>query len=45
MAILAMEVNHLFKLTGSAHAKLDEALKKEQREGEKLYIRLSMGIG
>ncbi len=36
----------MFALTGSATEQLVEAVKKEQKAGpEKLYVRLSMGIG
>lgn len=36
----------MIKLTSSAVQILEDAIKKEQKyESEKLYIRLSMGIG
>jgi len=36
----------LFKVTAAAMTILDQAIKKEQKdEFEKLYVRLSMGIG
>lgn len=36
----------MFKLTGSAYQKLEEIIIKEQiTPDEKLFIRLSMGIG
>jgi hypothetical protein len=36
----------MFKITGSAHQFLDEQVNREkQTENEKLFVRLSMGIG
>jgi hypothetical protein len=35
----------MFKITESAYKILRQAIKNECREGEKLYIRLTMGIG
>jgi hypothetical protein len=36
----------MFKITGSAHQFLDEQVNGEkQTENEKLFVRLSMGIG
>jgi hypothetical protein len=35
----------MFTMTDSAYAILNKAIKKESRDGEKLYVRLTMGIG
>ncbi len=35
----------MFNITESAYQALQEALRREQNESEKLYVRLTMGIG
>ena len=35
----------LFKITESASKILRQAIRKESKDGEKLYVRLTMGIG
>lgn len=35
----------MFKITDSAYKILLKAIKKESEDGEKLYVRLTMGIG
>lgn len=35
----------MFNITDRAHTALKEAVDKEQNENEKLFIRVSMGIG
>lgn len=35
----------LFEITGSALQILQNAIKKESDDGEKLFVRLTMGIG
>jgi hypothetical protein len=35
----------MFKITESAYKILHKAIKKESKDEEKLYVRLTMGIG
>ncbi|GAM13111.1 hypothetical protein SAMD00020551_1249 [Mesobacillus selenatarsenatis SF-1] len=35
----------MFRITNSAYKILLKAIKKESEDGEKLYVRLTMGIG